>query len=116
MFMSLNSLDSKISPHSLHSTNSESSSRLTTCTRGCLHGCFMSRLWGEVDFEVINPEGLQTNHGGGDVCAGIHGILDPVCRLSSPLKAHPREFVTKFVTMMTSVTGPLLIGRLKSRL
>ena len=44
MFMSLNSLDSKISPHSLHSTNSESSSRLTICTRGCLQGCFMSTL------------------------------------------------------------------------
>ena len=39
MFMSLNSLDSKISPHSLHSTNSQSSSRLTICTRGCLQGC-----------------------------------------------------------------------------
>ncbi len=36
--MSLNSLDSKISPHSLHSTYSESSSRETICTCGCLHG------------------------------------------------------------------------------
>lgn|SRR5580704_67339 len=35
--MSLNSLDSKTSPHSRHSTYSESSSRLTICTRGCLH-------------------------------------------------------------------------------
>src|SRR3954465_15038238 len=39
IIMSLNSLDSKISPHSLHSTYSESSSRDTICTRGCLHGC-----------------------------------------------------------------------------
>src|SRR4051812_23613150 len=38
IIMSLNSLDSKISPHSLHSTYSESSSRETICTRGCLHG------------------------------------------------------------------------------
>ena len=44
MFMSLNSLDSKISPHSWHSTNSESSSRATICTRGCLHGSAL--FWG----------------------------------------------------------------------
>ena len=37
MAMSLNSLDSKTSPHSRHSTYSDSSSRLTICTRGCLH-------------------------------------------------------------------------------
>src|SRR5262249_8301561 len=37
MAMSLNSLDSKTSPHSRHSTYSASSSRLTICTRGCLH-------------------------------------------------------------------------------
>src|SRR5882724_1455283 len=37
MDMSLNSLDSKTSPHSWHSTNSASSSRATTRTRGCLH-------------------------------------------------------------------------------
>src|SRR5580700_8101031 len=38
MLISLSSLDSKISRHSRHSTNSASSSRLTICTRGCLHG------------------------------------------------------------------------------
>src|ERR1700758_3789095 len=37
MAISLNSLDSKTSPHSRHSTYSVSSSRLTICTRGCLH-------------------------------------------------------------------------------
>src|SRR5216684_1028509 len=64
--MSLNSLDSKISPHSLHSTNSESSSRLTICTRGCLQGCFASRLWeGAVDFGVISTAGFQSNKSGG---------------------------------------------------
>src|SRR5450631_3808038 len=62
--MSLNSLDSKISPHSLHSTNSESSSRLTICTRGCLQGCFASRLGEEaVDFALIDQEGVHTNQG-----------------------------------------------------
>src|ERR1039458_2330092 len=66
IFRSLNSLDSKISPHSLHSTNSDSSSRLTICTRGCLQGCFMSRLWaGGVDFEVINPKRFERNQIGG---------------------------------------------------
>src|SRR4051794_40045885 len=35
--MSLNSLESKTSPHSLHSTYSASSSRDTICTRRCLH-------------------------------------------------------------------------------
>src|SRR5260221_11540911 len=85
MFMSLNSLDSKISPHSLHSTNSESSSRLTIWTRGCLQGCFASRLWeGASDFGVIDPEGFLTNKRGGPNFAGISGILDRLCRLSSP--------------------------------
>ena len=54
--MSLNSLDSKISPHSLHSTYSESSSRDTICTRGCLQGCaggFVGAAGGGMG--VINP-------------------------------------------------------------
>ncbi len=57
MIMSLNSLDSKISPHSLHSTNSESSSRATICTRGCLHGAMSFWFSGVGDGEdgVINP-------------------------------------------------------------
>jgi hypothetical protein len=55
MAMSLNSLDSKTSPHSWHSTNSASSSRATTRTRVCRQGfsvtvfsggCFVMReLW-----------------------------------------------------------------------
>lgn|SRR5438132_1216482 len=56
IIMSLNSLDSKISPHSLHSTYSESSSRDTICTRGCLHGglgSFAGADGGEMG--VINP-------------------------------------------------------------
>ena len=36
ILISLNSLDSNMSPHSLHSTYSESSSRETICTSGCL--------------------------------------------------------------------------------
>lgn len=56
IIMSLNSLDSKISPHSLHSTYSESSSRDTICTRGCLHGGLGT--FAEADgggIGVINP-------------------------------------------------------------
>src|SRR5215470_11660431 len=44
MAMSLNSLASKTSPHSLHSTNSLSSSRATICTRGCLQDLGIVRL------------------------------------------------------------------------
>src|SRR5437762_444348 len=59
----VNSLDSKISPHSLHSTNSQSSSRLTICTRGCLQGCcFCTLAGGDGDLEVINPEGDPQQH------------------------------------------------------
>src|ERR1700686_4712448 len=36
------------------------------------------RLWGHKSGRSPN------NNGGEDVFAGIHGILDPVCRLSSP--------------------------------
>src|SRR5205807_2188427 len=52
--MSLNSLESKTSPHSWHSTNSASSSRATTRTRGCrqsfcisvvLEDCFSGEIW-----------------------------------------------------------------------
>ncbi len=55
MLMSLSSLASKTSRHSRHSTNSASSSRLTICTRGCLHGGLVLR-GDENGFEVINPE------------------------------------------------------------
>src|ERR1700675_3661895 len=78
IFMSLNSLDSKISPHSLHSTNSESSVRRTICTGGGLQRGFISRIWGEAVFEVINPGGLPRSMG---VSPKFHGILDPVCQL-----------------------------------
>src|SRR5580698_1036556 len=63
MFMSLNSLDSKISPHSLHSTNSDSSSRLTICTRGCLQGWRCTTFCGGAgNLGVINPEGHEKKH------------------------------------------------------
>jgi hypothetical protein len=54
--MSLNSLDSKMSPHSRHSTNSASSSRATICTRGCLHS-LAGTLSGDCGggLGVINP-------------------------------------------------------------
>src|SRR5262245_54159997 len=44
--MSLNSLESKTSPHSWHSTNSASSSRATTRTRGCRQSFFISVVSG----------------------------------------------------------------------
>src|SRR5580658_7022337 len=58
IIMSLNSLDSKISPHSMHSTNSASSSRATICTRGCLHSFMVLLFSGGCDggIEVINPD------------------------------------------------------------
>src|ERR1700721_3134202 len=54
--MSLNSVDSKMSPHSRHSTNSASSSRATICTRGCLHS-LAETLSGDCGggLGVINP-------------------------------------------------------------
>jgi hypothetical protein len=57
MLISLNSPDSKISPHSRHSTNSSSSSRATICTRGCLHalGFLLPLGTGEGGMGVINP-------------------------------------------------------------
>src|SRR5579871_1733484 len=96
MFMSLNSLDSKISPHSLHSTNSDSSSRLTICTRGCLHGCFLSTLCGVGDgLEVIDPDGRPMKCGWGQDIAGIFGILKLLGRLSSPDVLDVHEFSSK---------------------
>src|ERR1700688_3237649 len=55
MLMSLSSLASNTSRHSRHSTNSASYSRLTICTRGCLHGVLAFRGCGN-GLEVINPE------------------------------------------------------------
>ncbi len=85
MIMSLNSLDSKISPHSLHSTNSESSSRATICTRGCLH-CGVSLLLsgsGDGGDGVINPGvGIPFKRLG--ISPEIGGILDRLLQLSSP--------------------------------
>src|SRR5271170_2486428 len=59
--MSFNSLDSKTSPHSWHSTYSDSSSRETICTRGCLHCSGVTFFWGDCDgwLNVIN---LPTVH------------------------------------------------------
>ncbi len=79
--MSLNSLDSKISPHSLHSTNSESASRLTICTRGCLQGCGGPALGrAEGGLTVINPEAplhLTTE--------GEFAAISRYCRTALPL-------------------------------
>jgi hypothetical protein len=45
MAMSLNSAESKTSPHFWHSTNSASSSRATILTMGCLH---LTVIWGDI--------------------------------------------------------------------
>jgi len=59
--MSFNSLDSKTSPHSWHSTYSDSSSRETICTRGCLHSSGLTFCWGDRDgwLGVINLSTAQ---------------------------------------------------------
>src|SRR5215469_12512895 len=93
MFMSLNSLDSKISPHSLHSTNSESSSRLTICTRGCLQACFISTLLGEgCGVEVINPGGCPLTVDGQNF-AGISRYCKTAIDVVKPPSVTRREFV-----------------------
>jgi hypothetical protein len=68
IFMSLNSLESKTSPHSLHSTNSDSSSRPTICTRGCLQAGFLSGVGGAGDLDVIIREGSRQIRADGCVC------------------------------------------------
>jgi hypothetical protein len=59
--MSFNSLASKTSPHSWHSTYSDSSSRETICTRGCLHCSGLTFFGGDCDgwLDIIN---LPTIH------------------------------------------------------
>ena len=85
--MSLNSLDSKISPHSRHSTNSSSSWRATICTRGCLHFSmsFLSlRGACEGGMGVINPGcESQPRTAGKRVSPEISGILALPLYLSS---------------------------------
>jgi hypothetical protein len=85
MAMSLNSLDSKTSPHSWHSTNSASSSRATTRTRGCLQdfsigigsgGRFeIDGFW--VEF-IFGPRRISAR-----ACSRIGGILSLSGRMSS---------------------------------
>src|SRR5207245_10893095 len=57
MVLSLNALDSNTAPHSRHSTNSESSSRDTMRTRGCLHSAMLLLFSGTEDGGIgfINP-------------------------------------------------------------
>src|SRR5580704_5198793 len=102
MFMSLNSLDSKISPHSLHSTNSASSSRLTICTRRCLQGCFGAALCGaEGDLDVINPHAPRMK-AGGQFLRLIPAILKRRQNLSSPWPLLACEFAAARRHLKTS--------------
>src|SRR2546426_12098591 len=83
MVISLNSLDSNTSPHSRHSTNSESSSRDTMRTRGCLHSAVASLLgnWGRRDW--LHKSGLNScPSGSGQRRRKVGGILALVLRLS----------------------------------
>jgi len=88
--ISLNSLDSNTSPHSLHLTYSESSSRETICTCGCLHWsgvtfCFLAGCDGWIGVICFPRYRLS-----GRVCiltraiAGILGrsVQDVKCLLS----------------------------------
>src|SRR5277367_4302915 len=65
--MSFNSLDSKTSRHSWHSTYSDSSSRETICTRGCLHCSGLTFFWRDCDdwLSVINLVTIQRFEGEG---------------------------------------------------
>lgn len=83
ILMSLSSLDSNTSRHSRHSTNSASSSRLTTCTRGCLHGCGVLG-GGENGFELINPEAPPFDFSRSADSREFPGIVVRLGRLSSP--------------------------------
>src|SRR5581483_2824569 len=86
MFMSLNSLDSKISPQRRHSTNSASSSRETICTRGCLHCSMLVLFSGNCGggIGVINP-GAAPILGSGRKIAGNVGHFSPAHML---VKSH----------------------------
>ncbi len=63
--MSFNSLDSKTSPHTWHSTYSDSSSRETICTCGCLHCSGLTFFWedGEGWLSVINVSTVRPLRG-----------------------------------------------------
>src|ERR1019366_1094400 len=82
--MSFNSLDSKTSPHSWHSTYSDSSSRETICTRGCLHCSGLTFFCGECDgwLCVINLSTIQLLSGNGR----FPQIFDILRRLAKDVK------------------------------
>src|SRR5579863_8301490 len=103
MLISLSSLYSKISPHSRHSTNSASSSRLTIRTRGCLQGCFLSALCGgEGDFAVINPEVSSKSRRGR--FAGISRYFRPAWRVVKPLPTECGGFLDNFGKALLGLT------------
>ena len=59
--MSRNSSESKISPHSRHSTNSVSSCRETTRTLGCLHAVAID-LWPDAVIKPRSPNPLSRSN------------------------------------------------------
>src|SRR5205085_5151972 len=106
MAMSLNSLASKTSPHSLHSTNSLSSSRATTCTRGCLHWlCMLLLRWlGE---ELCGCEVMFRAHriSSGEILDWDEWKSRPACKQSAP--AVPDSFPSVLTGTRESRCGPL---------
>jgi len=70
--MSFNSLASKTSPHSWHSTYSDSSSRETICTRGCLHCSGLTFFGGGGDgwLDIINLPTVHLSRG------NVHFVLN----------------------------------------
>jgi len=99
MAMSLNSLDSKTSPHSWHSTNSASSSRATTRTRGCLQD-FSIGIGSGGRFEIdgfcvefiFGPRRVSAR-----ACSRIGGILSLSGRMSSASARHGMPYSRKWM-------------------
>src|ERR1700747_1231417 len=93
MAMSLNSLDSKTSPHSRHSQDSVSSSRLTICTRGCLHWFMILLCLGSCDGGWLHNSGWQLRRRlDCPILPEILGILDPPGWKSSHSSVIPGAF------------------------
>jgi hypothetical protein len=87
ILISLNSLDSKMSPHSLHSTYSESSSRETICTCGCLQSSRLIFCWlgCEGCLGVIAVAKCVAMEGGCSVlCSKLAVFCDGPSEMSSP--------------------------------
>ena len=86
ILISLNSLDSNMSPHSLHSTNSESSSRETIWTCGCLQSSLLTFCLGgwEGWFGVIDIAKCVAVGRGWSIFSKLAVFCDGTAEMSSP--------------------------------